>query len=61
MCHHGLFLCAGVALAVKTMRPEVLVIGVEPENCQSFSNAMKVSKPIKSQPFTIFFPATPNN
>jgi hypothetical protein len=34
----------GTALAIKTMRPEVLVIGVEPENCQSFSTAMKVHR-----------------
>lgn len=39
-------LIAGTALAIKTMRPEVLVIGVEPENCQSFSTAMKEGKPV---------------
>ena len=32
----------GAALAIKTMKPEVLIIGVEPENCTSFSTAMKV-------------------
>lgn len=35
-------LFAGIALAIKTMKPDVTVIGVEPENCMSFSKAMKV-------------------
>uniref|UniRef100_A0A7E5A1T5 Serine racemase n=1 Tax=Panagrellus redivivus TaxID=6233 RepID=A0A7E5A1T5_PANRE len=33
-------LIAGVALAIKTLRPEVEVIGVESETCPSFSNAL---------------------
>ncbi|KAI6219708.1 Threonine ammonia-lyase [Aphelenchoides besseyi] len=33
-------LIAGVALAVKTLKPEILVIGVESETCASFSNAL---------------------
>ncbi|XP_023338586.1 uncharacterized protein LOC111709202 [Eurytemora carolleeae] len=39
-------LIAGAALAIKTMKPEVLIIGVEPENCTSFSTAMKAGKPV---------------
>uniref|UniRef100_A0AC34RBN4 Tryptophan synthase beta chain-like PALP domain-containing protein n=1 Tax=Panagrolaimus sp. JU765 TaxID=591449 RepID=A0AC34RBN4_9BILA len=34
-------LVAGVAKAVKTLRPDVLVIGVEAETCPSFINAME--------------------
>uniref|UniRef100_A0AC34FP70 Tryptophan synthase beta chain-like PALP domain-containing protein n=1 Tax=Panagrolaimus sp. ES5 TaxID=591445 RepID=A0AC34FP70_9BILA len=33
-------LVAGVAVAVKTLKPEVQVIGVEAESCPSFANAM---------------------
>jgi len=39
-------LIAGAALAIKTMKPDVTVIGVEPEFCTSFSSAMKVGKPV---------------
>jgi threonine dehydratase len=39
-------LLAGVALAVKTMRPEVKVIAVEAENVASFSAALREGKPI---------------
>ena len=34
-------LVAGVAKAVKTLRPDVLVIGVESQTCPSFANAME--------------------
>ncbi|XP_066992529.2 L-threonine ammonia-lyase isoform X2 [Anabrus simplex] len=37
---------AGVALAVKTLAPQVKIIGVESEKCQSFTNALKAKKPI---------------
>ncbi|KAI6197453.1 hypothetical protein M3Y94_01226300 [Aphelenchoides besseyi] len=37
-------LIAGVALAVKTLKPEILVIGVESETCASFSNALYDTK-----------------
>uniref|UniRef100_A0A914P7B8 Serine racemase n=1 Tax=Panagrolaimus davidi TaxID=227884 RepID=A0A914P7B8_9BILA len=33
-------LVAGIAVAVKTLKPEVQVIGVEAESCPSFANAM---------------------
>jgi len=36
-------LISGIALAVKTLKPEVLVIGVESETCASFHNAMEGS------------------
>jgi len=39
-------LIAGCALAIKTMKPDVLVIGVEPINCSSFSRAMQVGHPL---------------
>jgi len=39
-------LIAGCALAIKTMKPDVTVIGVEPERCQSFSNAIRHGTPI---------------
>ena len=39
-------LIAGVALAVKTMKPDVQIIGVEPEACPSFSTALKAGKPV---------------
>eukprot|EP01137_Pigoraptor_chileana_P027928 Opistho-2@11202 len=39
-------LLAGIALAVKTLRPEVKVIGVEPERCASLTAAMKAGKPV---------------
>jgi threonine dehydratase len=29
-------LIAGVSLAIKTLRPQCKVIGVEPDHCQSF-------------------------
>ena len=35
-------LIAGVAVAVKTLKPDVTIIGVEPEACPSFLTAMKV-------------------
>lgn len=35
-------LIAGVSLAVKETKPSVRVIGVEPQNCQSFSESLKV-------------------
>lgn len=41
----GAGLIAGVSLAVKTLRPHVLVIGVEPENCSSYAAAVKAGQP----------------
>lgn len=42
----GAGLIAGVALAVKTLRPKVQIIGVEPENCMSFAAAMEAGRPV---------------
>jgi threonine dehydratase len=41
----GLF--AGVALAVKTLRPEVLLIGVEPEGAAKFALAAARGEPVR--------------
>jgi len=40
-------LIAGVALAVKTMKPDVLIIGVEPEACPSFKTALEVGRAVQ--------------
>lgn len=42
----GAGLIAGVALAVKTIRPDVQVVGVEPENVASFAAALKAGQPV---------------
>jgi len=44
-------LIAGIALAVKTMKPEVTIIGVEPEACPSFTTALKHGQAIHTQTF----------
>jgi len=41
----GAGLIAGVALAVKTLRPEVQVIGVETDTCASYTAALKAGSP----------------
>jgi len=43
----GAGLIAGVALALKTLKPEVKIIGVEPERAASFTAAMQAGKPMK--------------
>lgn len=40
-------LLAGVALAVKTLRPQAKIIAVEAENVASFSAAMKAGRPVR--------------
>merc|ERR1719239_309108 len=42
-------LIAGVAVAVKTLKPDVKIIGVEPEVCPSFTTALKAGKPVQTQ------------
>ncbi|CAK4102174.1 unnamed protein product [Aphanomyces euteiches] len=39
-------LIAGIALAVKTLNPSVQIIGVEPENCASFTAALAAGRPV---------------
>ena len=39
-------LIAGVAVAVKTLKPDVKIIGVEPEACPSFLTAMKAGQAV---------------
>jgi len=41
----GAGLLAGVSLAIKTLRPQTRVVGVEPRNCASFSHALAVGHP----------------
>jgi threonine dehydratase len=43
----GAGLIAGVALAVKTLRPQAKIIAVEAENVASFSAALEAGKPTK--------------
>jgi threonine dehydratase len=43
----GAGLIAGVALAVKTLRPQTKIIAVEAENVASFSAALEAGKPTK--------------
>jgi threonine dehydratase len=45
----GAGLIAGVALAIKTKRPSVKVIGVEPENATSFVESLAAKKPVSVQ------------
>ncbi|MDB6110420.1 MAG: threonine dehydratase [Pedosphaera sp.] len=42
----GAGLIAGVALAIKTLKPKVIVIGVEPEHAASYVAALKAGKPV---------------
>lgn len=42
----GAGLLAGVSLAVKTLRPKVKVIGVEPAACASFTAALSQGRPV---------------
>lgn len=42
----GTGLIAGIALAIKTLRPNVEVIGVEPENVASYAAALKAGAPV---------------
>lgn len=42
----GAGLIAGVSCAVKTLKPECQVIGVEPEFCASFKAALKAGRPV---------------
>jgi threonine dehydratase len=43
----GAGLIAGVSLAIKQQRPDVQVIGVEPEHAANFSAAMAAGKPVE--------------
>lgn len=42
----GAGLIAGVSLAIKTLRPDMIVVGVEPANVPSFRAALDAGKPI---------------
>eukprot|EP00053_Salpingoeca_punica_P009377 m.84039 g.84039 ORF g.84039 m.84039 type:complete len:448 (-) comp15003_c0_seq1:173-1516(-) len=41
-------LLAGILLAVKTLRPDVQVIAVQAQNCQSFVRALEAGQPVRS-------------
>lgn len=41
----GAGLIAGMALAIKTLHPNIQVIGVEPDNCASYTKALASGKP----------------
>lgn len=47
----GAGLIAGISCAIKTLKPDTKVIGVEPEFCASYSAAMKAGRPVPA-PFT---------
>mmetsp|Transcript_53453 Transcript_53453/g.78244 ORF Transcript_53453/g.78244 Transcript_53453/m.78244 type:complete len:580 (+) Transcript_53453:69-1808(+) len=42
----GAGLIAGMALAIKTLRPNCMIIGVEPEYCASYTRALAAGKPV---------------
>lgn len=42
----GAGLIAGMAMAFKTLKPDVEVVGVEPVNVQSFTEAIKAGQPV---------------
>ncbi|MDB6018866.1 MAG: threonine dehydratase [Pedosphaera sp.] len=42
----GAGLIAGVALAIKTLKPKVMVIGVEPDRANSYVESIKAGKPV---------------
>lgn len=42
----GAGLIAGVSCAIKTLKPECQVIGVEPEFCASYTAALKAGRPV---------------
>ncbi|XP_069128313.1 L-threonine ammonia-lyase-like isoform X4 [Argopecten irradians] len=42
----GAGLIAGAALAIKSLKPSVQIIGVESETCPSFAEALKAGKPV---------------
>jgi len=45
----GAGLIAGTAVAIKSLRPDVRIIGVEPENIPSLREAMAAGKPVQTQ------------
>ena len=42
----GAGLIAGMSLVFKTLRPDVEVIGIEPENVASYAAALAAGKPV---------------
>ncbi len=42
-------LIAGLALAVKSLKPSVHIVGVEPEHCRSYLASLEAGKPVKVQ------------
>ena len=44
----GAGLIAGVSLALKKIKPSITVIGVEPNNCDSYTQALNAGKPVSA-------------
>ncbi|PIO53621.1 hypothetical protein TELCIR_25038, partial [Teladorsagia circumcincta] len=44
----GAGLIAGIAVAVKTLKPQVQIIGVESDTCPSFTEACKAGRPVEA-------------
>jgi len=45
----GAGLIAGISCAIKTLKPDTTVIGVEPAFCASYTAAMKAGKPVAAE------------
>jgi len=45
----GAGLIAGISCAIKTLKPETAVIGVEPQFCASYTAALKAGKPVPAE------------
>jgi len=45
----GAGLIAGISCAIKTLKPDVKVYGVEPQFCASFTAALKAGKPVPTE------------
>jgi len=45
----GAGLIAGMSMALKMLNPKIIVIGVEPVSCPSFTRAVQEGKPVKSE------------
>ena len=45
----GAGLIAGISCAIKTLKPDVQVIGVEPEFCASYTAALRAGRPVAAE------------
>lgn len=44
----GAGLIAGVSLALKTLKPDIEIIGVEPDKCMSYAEALRAGEPVSN-------------